>query len=97
MTTTTSTNSEPEMIAVHIDNNLAQLCLVMASIFEKLPPKELMRFQAMTTKPIRNKATAATVAAMAVNCGFVFAMQLRELQKQRIKERTTDDTTKDGT
>ena len=91
MTATANAEAEPELIPVHIDNELARLCLVMARIFEDLPPKELMKFQAMTERPIRNKATAATVAAMAINCGFVFAMQLRELQKQRMEKANGKD------
>ena len=81
-------NSEPKMIPVHIDNNLAELCLLMARIFEALPPKELLKCKAMIEKPIHNKAKAATVAALAMNCGFVFAMQLRELQKQHTEKST---------
>ena len=84
-------NSEPKMIPVHIDKNLAELCLLMARIFETLPPKQLLKCQAMIEKPIHNKKTAATVAALAMNCGFVFAMQLRELQKQHMEKQNGND------
>ena len=68
-----------------IDNNLADLLLMAARLFEKLPPAETRKLEQMISCNRVCKPTAKTVAAMCMSGGFVFAMQLRELQEKREK------------
>ena len=68
-----------------IDNNLAELLLMAARLLKKLPPKEMSKLESIMRINQACKPTAKTVAAMCLRGGFVFAMQLRELQEKREK------------
>lgn len=75
-------------IAIPISNELADLCIVIARIFESLPPRELMKMQSKLETPTTVRKNAATVATLSMSCGFLFAMQLREMQKAKLQAKT---------
>ena len=68
-----------------IDNDLADLLLMAAKLYEKLPPAETRKLEQMINCNRVCKPTAKTVAAMCMSGGFLFAMILNEAAKRRIE------------
>ena len=88
---TNETPAEPQEIRIDISRELVDLAIMLARTFESLSVQEVTKLRRMLEAPIIAKKDAATVGALAMGCGFIFAMQLRELQRARNGEAQDDD------
>lgn len=91
---TNETPAESNEIRIDLSRELVDLAIIVARTFEALPANEVRKLQAMLEAPHIVKKDAVTVAELAMGCGFIFAMQLREMQKAKIGESDNDITAK---
>lgn len=93
---TNDTPPESNEIRIDLGRELVDLLIIVARTFEALPAKEAMKLQRMLERPHIVRKNAATVAELAMGCGFIFAMQLREMQKAKMGESIDGEHTEAG-